>query len=106
MFGLTIALVPSSSTTLTPSTMTFLALFGMPLIVMAPIDVHVEKSRLRFVSWTPGTTVSRPNRSRPFIWMFVSCSAVTVAMRVLVAVCTTAVSAVTVTDSESWPSFS
>src|SRR5688572_12167231 len=60
MFGLTIAFEPSSSTTLTPSTTTFLEVLGMPLIVMPPIDVHVEKSRLRVESCTPGTTVSRP----------------------------------------------
>src|SRR6186713_2794562 len=55
MFGLTIAFEPSSSTTLTPSTTTFLEVVGMPLIVMLFIDVQVEKSRLRVVSWTPGT---------------------------------------------------
>src|SRR5689334_20970756 len=41
MFGLTMALLPSSSTMLTPSMTTTLEVFGMPLIVTPDIDVQV-----------------------------------------------------------------
>jgi len=67
IFGFTMALLPSSSTMLTPSMTTTLDVFGAPLIVMASIDVHVEKFRFMFVSWTPGITAMRPQMSRPFI---------------------------------------
>jgi hypothetical protein len=67
MFGLTWAWVPSSSITFTPSITTTFDVFGAPLIVMLSIDVQVVKLRFMFVSWTPGTTASRPQMSRPFI---------------------------------------
>jgi hypothetical protein len=106
MFGFTMAWVPSSSMTFTPSITTTLEVLGMPLIVISAMEVHVVKLRFMFVSWTPGTTARRPQISRPFIGILVSCSAVTVPIRELVAVCTAAVSATTVSDSESWPIFS
>jgi hypothetical protein len=88
MFGFTMALLPSSSMMLTPSMVTRFEVVRHPLIVMPSIDVHVVKLRFMFVSWTPGTTAMRPQTSRPFIGMLVSCSAVTVPVRELVAVCT------------------
>ncbi len=101
MLGLTWACVPSSSTTFTPSMTTTLEVFGEPLMVIASIDVQVVKLRFMLVSCTPGMTASMPHTSRPFIWMLVSCSAVTVPMRELVAVWTVVALAATSTDSVS-----
>ena len=54
--------------TFTPSMTTTFDVLGEPLMVMVSIDVQVVKLRFMLVSCTPGTTASRPQTSRPFIW--------------------------------------
>ena len=59
-------LQPPSSTMFRPSTRRSLLIVGAPLMVIAAAEVHVAKSRFRFVSWTPGRMASMAYMSRPF----------------------------------------
>ena len=68
-------------------------------MVIEIADRHCAKSRFRFVSWTPGRIAIKPNTSRPFVWMFVRSSSVSVVLRELSTVWTGVTSEVTETVS-------
>ena len=94
---------PPSSTMLMPSTRTSLFCDGMPLMVMEMAERHWVKSRLRFVSWTPGSVPSIPKMSRPLVGMLAMSSRVSVDRRALSATWTGVISDVIVTVSDTPP---